>query len=314
MDQFKGKNVFVTGINGFIGHHVAKMLEREGARVIGLRRVELNHVMTISAKKMYTGDITDYKLLREIISANEIDIIFHFAACSIVRISARDPLTAYSTNVMGTATLLEAARNVGRCQKILVASSDKAYGDHTELPYKETHALRAKNTYDTSKACADLIAQSFAHNYKMPVIVTRCSNVYGTMDPNRSRIIPNTIIRLARGQNPQVRPQFFKMEREFIHVQDVVDAYRELAFSDIQKGEFNIGGTGPIRPIEVISKIAGIMKKDVSKTEIIDDPEFCEIEKQYIDASLLREATGWTPKVPLDAGLRECVEYYSRFA
>lgn len=309
-----GKNVLITGINGFLGSSVAKCLVDAGASVTGIvRSLNTNHEDVLSDCNIMLGNITDYNFLREVISANEIDVIFHFAANAIVRIAACDPFNAYDINVMGTVALLEAARNVGRCQAIVVASSDKAYGDHDQLPYLETHALQPNNTYDTSKACMDMISRSYAKNYNMPICVTRCSNIYGPGDYNFSRIIPNTIKKIIENQNPMLYSDIENMEREFIYVDDVVSACLLLAenMETVRGQAFNVGGTGPVKISWLVSMILDVMGKTGNPIDIVQrDPLFKEIGKQYIDASRLEDSVGWSPRVRLVDGLVKTIDWY----
>lgn len=315
--SWKGKNVLVTGIAGLIGSNLARRLVSEGARVVGLVRdtnfERQSELVALPSVTLYRGDVTDYRLMCEIISSNEIEVVFHLAAYSIVRISANDPYNAYNVNVMGTVALLEACRNVGRVKSIVCASSDKAYGEHEDLPYKETHALIPRNTYDTSKACMDMISRTYAANYKMPVIVTRCSNVYGPGDANLSRLVPNTIRRVFDGDVPMLYSDIENMEREFIYVDDVVDGYMALAFRPSAFGEaFNIGGTGVQSIRGMVTKICEIMGKPGLEPEIVPrDRAFREINRQYIDASKMLEWYGWSPRFSLDEGLRHTVDWYT---
>ncbi|MHA2045892.1 MAG: NAD-dependent epimerase/dehydratase family protein [Candidatus Thorarchaeota archaeon] len=310
--NWKDKRVFITGITGFIGSKLASRLLAEGAYVVGLSR-------TIDAwkAKVYRGDITDFDLLKSIISGEEIDTVFHLAANAIVRVSAKDPTTAYKTNIMGTCMLLEAIRSVGqnKVKSIIVASSDKAYGDHEELPYLEDHALKPRNTYDTSKACMDLLAQSFRHNYRLPIIVTRCSNVYGPGDKNISRIVPNTIRRAIEGKPALIYSDVECMEREFIYIDDVVDAYMLLGADEIPLSllpAVNVGGGGPTKILDLVTKINEQM--GVEERPIVEqrDPEFKEIQSQYIDAAYLEEL-GWERKVDLDEGIKRSIKWYKWF-
>ena len=322
MSFWKGKKVLVTGITGFIGSNLAEDLVNRGANVVGL--VKDSRRMNLAYDVLEFGDIADgqiYKKFCSVISEHEIDTVFHLAANAIVRVAARDPMSTYQTNVMGTVALLEACRNVGRCQRIVVASSDKAYGDHEQLPYTEQFALQPKNTYDTSKACMDMIAQSYAANYGMPVAVTRCSNVYGPGDMNMSRIIPNTINRILDGQRPMLYSDIENMEREFIYIDDVVSAYREVA-EWVSRPElvgrdvspvFNIGGTGAVQIRKLVEMICAEM--DVSsEVEIVQRENiFKEIQRQYIDASKLTVHTDWKPNVSLERGLQETISFYKGF-
>jgi CDP-glucose 4,6-dehydratase len=314
MSEWNGKSVLVTGASGFIGAAVVETLIALGARVVSLVRNDGYEYKTNSLEGsfVYRGDVSDYNLMCEIISTNEIEYIFHLAANAIVRVAARDPMSTYRANVMGTVALLEAARNVGRCKKIVVASSDKAYGDHDVLPYVETMALQPRNTYDTSKACTDLIARSYAHNYDMPIVVTRCSNVYGPGDPNQSRIIPNTIERINRGERPILYSDVSVMEREFIYIDDVVDACLRLALSDQKTNgqAYNVGGTGAHSVQSVVEEILLLMESTLTAEIVPREPVFKEILKQYIDATKLTEATGWKPQTTLSTGLLKTIAWY----
>lgn len=311
--NWEGKRVLVTGAAGFIGAAVAHRLMDAGAKVTCLCRSHgWQNEIDFNGATVYEGDVADYNLLSEIISTNEIEYVFHLAANAIVRIASKDPMSTYQTNIMGTVALLEACRNVGRCKKIVVASSDKAYGDHTVLPYTETMALQPKNTYDTSKACADMIARTYAHNYGMPVTVTRCSNVYGPGDMNMSRIIPNSICRALRGERPQLYSDTAMMEREFIYIADVVDALLMLGLSNAgTNGQaYNIGGTGAVRVDHVVVKILELMGSELTTELLAREPTFKEIQRQYIDATLLNCATGWAPTTKLMGGLLKTIEWY----
>lgn len=317
MDNFwKNKNVLVTGINGFVGSSVARNLISQGANVTGIvKDINAAHSDLLQRCNIAIGDITSYNFLCNVISSNEIDVIYHLAAYSIVRISANDPLNTYNVNVMGTVNLLEAARNVGRCTNIVVASSDKAYGDHDILPYTEEFALQPKNTYDTSKACMDMISRSYAHNYNMPISVSRCSNIYGPGDMNLSRLIPNTIRLVLNNKRPMLYNDIENMEREFIFIDDVVWAY-DLVGRDpnaLKGMAFNIGGTGPKKIRDVVDSICKLIgKPDIEMDIVKRDSAFKEISKQHIDATLLNKKTGWIPLVGLDNGLDLTIQWYKK--
>lgn len=315
----KGKKVLVTGAAGFIGCALSNELVQQGAHVFCLVRAHNPmYEHWLMGTTVYVGDVTSYDLVREIISSNEIDIVFHLAANAIVRVSARDPVSTYKTNVMGTVSVLEACRSVGRCEKIIVASSDKAYGDHEKLPYLESTPLRPKNTYDASKACADIVARSYALNYDMPIIVTRCSNVYGPGDLNMSRLIPNTVTRLIRGEAPILYSDVSGMEREFIYIDDVVSANIALALS----GEHahgcgvNVGGTseGAIPIKHLVDEICLMFGTDLKPEIVRREAVFKEIQKQYIDSSFLQGITDWKPKFSLQQGLKETIQWYKGYA
>lgn len=311
--DWRNKSVLITGIAGFIGSNLARRLIELGADVSGIvRSANINNEDILEKCNIYVGDICDYDFVRQVISANEIEIVFHLAAYAIVRISARDPMSAYDVNVMGTVKILEACRSIGGCDKIIVASSDKAYGDHQILPYDETFPLQPKNTYDVSKACMDMIAQSYGYNYDMPVVVIRCGNVYGPHDYHQSRIVPNTIIRLLNGEQPVIYSDVEKMEREFIYVDDVVDAYLKLAENEWLNGSvYNIGIDDPIRIRDLVEMISKLVTGDVVIPIVIPrESIFKEIERQCVDSTKLNEHTGWKAKYELTLGLQKTIDWY----
>lgn len=309
-------NVLITGVSGFIGSRLALRLRAEGKNVVGL--VTNLHGKGVQEELfdagciMEFGSITDHDKIRGILSAHEIDTVYHLAAYAIVRLSARDPMSTYDVNVMGTVKLLEACRSYGSVKKIVVASSDKAYGDHDVLPYTEEHPLQPLNTYDTSKACMDMISRSYAHNYDMPVVVTRCSNVYGPGDRNWSRIIPNTIRRALNNQPPMFYSDVEKMVREFIYIDDVIEAYLCLGNSeDNANGRaFNVGGTHPIEIQEIAAVILSLMgRQDLCPISQLREKNFQEIREQYINADKLTTLCGWQPRVSLAAGIAETIAW-----
>lgn len=319
VESFKDKNILITGINGFVGSSLARFLVYLGANVTGLVHTRSkNHIPILDRCNIVEGDICDFDTVRETLSRFEIEYVFHFAAYAIVRVSSRDPVSAYRINVMGTVNLLEACRSVGTVKKIIVASSDKAYGDHENLPYTESHDLRPRNTYDTSKACMDMISRSYAHNYNMPIVVTRCSNIYGPGDMNTSRLIPNTIRRILHGYKPLVYSDVDSMEREFIYIDDVVLAYACLAEQPIDSvlfygDAFNIGGTGVSKIHDVVALISKKMGGDGSVEVVSRDNVFKEIQSQWIDASKMKECFGWEAQTSLELGIEKTIEWYTNF-
>lgn len=312
---WRAKNVLVTGAGGFIGSQLAARLRSIGANVVAAVgninkfAIGLSNIGCI----VEDCDVTDPDKIRRLISLHDIDIVYHLAAFSIVRLAARDPVSTYNVNVMGTVNVLEACRSVGHVQKVVVASSDKAYGDHVELPYLESFSLQPKNTYDVSKACMDMISRSYAHNYGLPVVVTRCSNVYGPGDMNKSRIVPNTIDRVLHGEPPMLYADVQDMVREFVYVDDVVEAYVLLGESGEKTNgrAFNIGGTQSLSVRDVVSTILNVMKRN-DLVPIVKEREgtFKEIGRQYLDAWELEDKTGWEPTIGIREGLSRTVDWY----
>ncbi len=309
-------NVLITGINGFIGSHLAVYL-KEDHHVVGLVR-EFNHKTKHNYFKsawankpdctLIQGNVMNLELLKRIINDYEIDTVFHLAAQSIVKLANTNPKDAYLSNVIGTVNVLEAVRQINPKIKVVCASSDKAYGVHEELPYVETMDLRAGDPYSTSKACGDLVAQSYAQTYGMNVNIVRSANVYG-YDLNLSRIIPNTITRILKGQKPVLYSGVADFRREFIHVHDVCKAYQIIA-KDGKPGEaYNIGDDQFLTIKEVVLGICKKMEVD-SEIEIIERP-FKEIPFQYLSADKLK-ALGWVKTIDIDRGLEMTIDEYRR--
>jgi len=317
--NWKNRHVLLTGGSGFIGSALAHRLIQLGADVTLLIK-DLNSRIVpdvIGECTLKFGDVTDSDFVRDAVSSSEAEIVYHLAANAIVRISAKDPMTTYGTNIMGTVSVLEACRNIG-VARIVCASSDKAYGDHDILPYREEFSLQPMNTYDTSKACMDVISRSYEHNYDMPVVVTRCSNVYGPGDYNFSRIVPNTIRRVLDGKPPELYEDVEKMEREFIFIDDVIDAYLLLGDPELSiRGAFNIGGTGPAKIRDITSLICmSAGRPDLISKTIIKRREtgFKEIDRQHIDAGKLYKATGWKALTSIGQGLNTTVKWYEELS
>ena len=261
------------------------------------------------------ADLTDHDALVHVLNEHDVTEVFHLGARTIVGTVNRSPLTAWETNVRGTWCLLEACRTLGTVPKVVVASSDKAYGAHDELPYRESFPLRAQYLYDVSKACADMIARSYAATFSMAIAVTRLANVYGPGDLSWSRLVPDTARALARGDAPVVRSDG-TAERDFLYVEDAVDAYLAVGASlndPVFYGRAWNAGWG--KPVAVIDLVRGLI--DVSGREV--EPEVRgtgiprgEIDRQFLDSSPIRSELGWEPKWELERGLRITWEWYER--
>ncbi len=315
MIDWSTRTALVTGASGFIGGALVRALMDAGARVVAVIGTSRRLGEASFTNHVECGDICDPLFVREAISRHGVTDIFHLAAYSIVADAAKDPAGCYRVNVQGTVNVLEAARNLGGIKSILVASSDKAYGDQP-IPYRESAPLLAANTYDASKACADMIARSFAANYDMPVCVTRASNVYGPGDPNLSRIVPNTIRRVLAGLPPMIYSDLTEMRREFVYIDDVVSALLELGGAG-EVGAWNIGLNDPVSITHMLELIAAACGRDDmrKRVEVVERaPNFREIKVQAIDAQKLRVCTDWSPKVSLVEGIARTVESYRRAA
>ena len=296
------------------------MLDR-GERVVALRRDVRpdSRFVTAGLERrcvVVLGDLTDYASISRILNEHEVRTVFHLAAQAIVGLANRAPLGTWESNVRGTYTLLEACRAAGsQVERIVVASSDKAYGDHRELPYREDFALRARHPYEVSKACADMIARSYASTYDLPLAVTRLANVYGPGDLNWSRLVPDTARALARGQRPVIRSDG-TAERDYLFVDDAVDAYLTVAASldraELRGRAWNAGCEAPVSVHEVVRRLIEISGRGVDPEIRGDGPPRGEIDRQYLDSSAIREELGWEPRFDLERGLPITWEWYRR--
>ncbi|CAN5442928.1 hypothetical protein BH10ACI2_BH10ACI2_23560 [soil metagenome] len=225
----------------------------------------------------------------------------------------RSPVSTFESNIRGTYLLLEACRLSPNVKRVVVASSDKAYGSHTELPYQEDFKLNAVFPYDVSKACTDLISQSFAHTFDLPVAVTRSANIYGPADANLSRIIPGTILSVLKGERPIIRSDGTPV-RDFIYTDDIVAGYLRLAENiKTAKGEaFNFGSGEPVSMLDLVNRIVGLMgKEDELAPEILLKTKIeNEIDAQFLASAKVEGQYGWKPQVTLDAGLRRTIDWY----
>jgi len=321
--RYHGRTALVTGAQGFIGSWLTRRLLDEGARVVALRRdaPALSRFAIDELEKrcdVVQGDLSDYESLLRIINEHDVSMVFHLAAQTIVGTANRSPLSTFETNVKGTYTLLEACRATGvvgePVKAIVVASSDKAYGEHEQLPYKEDFPLQPRYPYDVSKACTDLIARSYAHTFGLPVAVTRLANVYGGGDFNFSRIVPDTVRALIRGERPVIRSDGTP-ERDYLYAGDAVSAY--LAVADSLDEErfrgraWNAGNGQPIAVKDVVARVMAAAGKDGVEPDIQGkDKPAGEIDRQWLDSSAIRSELGWEPKYDLDRGLAETYSWY----
>lgn len=316
------RTVLVTGAQGFVGAWLAERLLDAGARVVALRRdaepESRFHTDGIEERCVIAqADLIEYETLVRVINEHEVSAVFHLAAQTIVGTANRSPLSTFDTNVRGTYVLLEACRAVGvvgsPVERIVVASSDKAYGDHERLPYREDFALQPRYPYDTSKACADLIARSYAHTYDMPVAVTRLANVYGGGDVNWSRLVPDTARALANGDRPVLRSDG-SPERDYIYVEDAVDAYLTVAASldreELRGRAWNAGWGSPHSVRAVVDRLIAVSGVDVEPDVQGEGTPHGEIDRQYLDSTAIREELGWRPSRDLDEGLAAAWAWY----
>lgn len=316
---WENRKVFVTGGNGFLGSWLVNELLDKDAEVIVLIYEEdprSNFYKWNLDKKtiQIRGKIEDYPLLKSIINKYEIETIFHLAAQPLVTVALRDPLHTFESNIRGTYNLLEACRHSQLIKEIIIASSDKAYGDHKKQPYTEEHALQGKHPYDVSKSCADLLAQAYSKTYKLPIIITRSGNFYGGGDLNFDRIIPHAIAQYLKNKAPELRSDGSHI-RDYVYIKDVVSAYISLAENLKEKnlsGEaFNFGWGKGYSVLEIIETIRNLMKSDI-KPKILNTAK-AEIQEQYLNAEKISRVIEWSPKYTIEEGLKESIEWYKDF-
>jgi CDP-glucose 4,6-dehydratase len=321
--RWKGQSVLVTGAQGFLGSWIAERLLDDGARVVTLLRdVEPEsrfHTDGIGERCVQVrADILDYESMVRALNEHDIQAVFHLAAQTLVGTANRSPFSTFETNIRGTYTLLEACRSVGvvgnPIDRVVVASSDKAYGRHEQLPYREDFPLQATYPYDVSKSATDMIARSYAVTYEMPVAVTRLANVYGGGDPNRSRIVPDTCRALVAGEAPVIRSDG-SPERDFLYVDDAVGAYLAIAESLDDRAmwgrAWNAGTDHPVAVRDLVAKLVAVSGKDIEPDIQGEGIPHGEIDRQFLDSTAIKTELGWQPAVTLDDGLAATWAWYS---
>lgn len=319
--EWAGRRVFVTGATGIVGSWLVRRLLDDGAVVVALVRdwdpqTELIRSGDIGRTHVVNGALEDYASLERTVNEHEIDTVFHLGAQTIVGSAYRSPLPTFEANIRGTYNLLEVCRvHSGLVGSIVVASSDKAYGESPTLPYAEDMPLAGRHPYDVSKSCTDLLAATYAHTYGLPVTVARCGNIYGGGDLNWSRIVPGTVRSLLAEEQPIIRSDG-KFTRDYIYVQDVVDAYLRLALSaadDGVRGEgFNFAAGKPVTVLEITDMIRRLMGREDIEPVILDQAR-AEIRDQYLDSSKAIARLSWSYSYSLEEGLAETIEWYTRF-
>lgn len=313
---WKNKRVFITGYEGFLGSHLTSTLLSYGAELWGLdiktcRKETILSDKELNEVKIIKGSVENLSLVSKIIKENKVEFIFHLAAQSLVEKCLRNPIRAFSTNIKGTWNILEASRNSNTVKAIVIASSDKAYGIQSHLPYKENCPLAGCHPYDASKSCTDLLAYTYFHTYNVPVCVTRCGNVFGPGDFNFSRIIPDTI-RSALGNKTLFIRSDGKFTRDYIYVEDVIRGYLILA----QKmqglklfGEaFNFSNEKPISVLELVKVVYKVCAR-VPNYRILNKAKY-EIRNQYLSSTKAKKILGWDSKYTLKEGLKKTIEWY----
>jgi CDP-glucose 4,6-dehydratase len=316
-ETLRGRSVFVTGAYGLLGSWLAKALVKHGARTTVLRRdVVVSSALELEGTERLVnvvhGNICDAPLMERALNEYEVDTVFHLAAQAIVGIANRSPLSTFETNIRGTWTLLEACRTIG-VQRVVVAASDKAYGIHDKLPYREEFALQPRYPYDVSKAATDMIARSYWHTFGLPVAVTRFANLFGGGDLNLSRLVPEATLAVIEGRPPVIRSDG-TLERDYLYVEDAVEAYLsicDLLAAGQGAGEaFNAGGDKPHSVLEIVALLCRVAGASVEPDIRGHGTPPGEIRRQWLDSSKLRTMSGWAPRISLEEGLRRTVDWY----
>lgn len=319
-ERYKESNVLVTGATGMLGSWLTARLIKEAANVVCLVRdlVPKSNFFLLGLDKTVTivyGDLCDYQVIERTLNEYEIDTCFHLGAQALVPVGNRAPLSTFESNIRGSWNVLEACRNSKLLKRLIIASSDKAYGSSSQLPYTEEIPLRGLNPYDVSKTCVDLLSQSYFHTYGSPLAIARCGNFYGGGDFHFSRIIPGTIYSLLTGKNPVIRSDGTPL-RDYIYIDDVVEAYltlgENLKREEIWGEGFNFGTETPISVIDLVNKIIKISGRTQLKPVTLNEARN-EIQEQYLSCKKARKLLGWKPRYSLDKGLRLAFQWYKDF-
>jgi CDP-glucose 4,6-dehydratase len=314
---WKKKRVLVTGHEGFLGSWLSVRLLKAGAKVIGIDKVNARPLSVLSEARnkivRIKGDIARPALVKTVIQKHRPEIIFHLAAEAIVGECTAQPLKAFTANIQGTWNVLEHARGNKSIRAIVAASSDKAYGSHKILPYREDVPLRGDHPYDVSKSCADLICHTYFHTYGVPVCVTRCGNIYGPGDFHFSRIVPDTV-RCALSDKPILIRSDGKFTRDYVYVDDIVNGYMMLAEQlekkDLGGGAFNLSDEKPLTVLELVKKIFITLGKKPNY-RILNEAKY-EIKHQYLCSRKARRILGWKPRYTLEKALAITIDWYRK--
>lgn len=317
---WQDRKTLVTGATGLLGAWTVQRLLDLGADVVCIMRdwvprSELVRVGSVERANVVRGDVCDQKLDERVLGEYEVETVFHLAAQTIVSIANRNPVSTFESNIQGTWSLLEACRRSPLVKQIVVASSDKAYGEHDVLPYREDTPLNSRHPYDVSKTCADLIAQSYAHTYQLPVAITRCGNFYGGGDLNWNRIVPGTIRSILRGEQPIIRSDG-QYVRDYVYAEDgaaanILLAERLAAQPELSGEAFNFSNESQMSVSGLVDRILTKMNSEL-RPEIRNEVNN-EIPRQYLSAAKARSVLGWSPLYDLDAGLDKTIAWYRDF-
>lgn len=312
-----GRVAFVTGATGLLGGWLVRRLVDEGTTVVCLVRDWVPDSILLSGDllarvRLVRGDVEDQSCVERALNEYGVETVFHLAAQTIVGTANRNPVSTFEANVAGTWRVLEACRRSPWVRAIVVASSDKAYGEQAVLPYTEETPLQGRHPYDVSKSCADLIAQSYAHTYGLPVCVTRCGNLFGGGDLNSNRLVPGTVASLLRGEPPVIRSNG-RFVRDYFYVEDAADAYLRLA-DRLREDRSTVGHAfnfGSYRPMSALAMVEAILRAMGSSLRpLILDEATHEIPDQHLDCTKAHARLGWSGGVPLEEALARTIRWY----
>jgi CDP-glucose 4,6-dehydratase len=313
---WRDRPVLVTGATGLLGGWLVARLVALGADIVCLVRDWVPQSILLSGDlldriRVARGDINDQECLERVLSEYEIDTVQHLAAQTIVGVGLKSPVGTFETNIGGTWRVLEACRRVG-VKRVVVASSDKAYGEQTVLPYAEDMPLDGRHPYDASKSCADILTQTYAHTYGVKAAITRCGNFYGGGDLNWNRLFPGTIRSVLRGQRPVIRSDG-TFVRDYIYIEDAAEAYLELAMAlarrdDLAGEAFNFSTETPLGALDAVNRILAAMGSTLEPD--IRNEARAEIKNQFLSAKKAREVLGWKPVYAVDDALARTISWY----
>ena len=314
---WRDKTCFVTGATGFLGGFLVRSLLDQGAEVVALVRdhvpqAQFHDSDILSRVKIVQGSVEDPQAVMRAINEYACDTVFHLAAQAIVGVANREPVATFKANIEGTWVLLEACRHIDTVRRVVIASSDKAYGDHDSLPYEEDFPLQGRHPYDVSKSCADLIALTYAHTYGTPVSITRCGNLFGPGDLNTNRIIPGTALAAARGERPIIRSDGSPV-RDYVYVEDIVHGYLLLAEQmdrpEVVGTAFNFGTGEPVSVLDLTHRVLKAAGRADLEPEVLNQASG-EIQDQYLSSTKARELLGWEPQAAFDERLAVTARWY----
>jgi CDP-glucose 4,6-dehydratase len=318
-DFWKGKKVLVTGANGFVGSNLVTELLRRQAEVFAFVADSDHENPLFSEIKsrlagVMIGDVADYHAVNAAFSDNGIEICFHLAAQALVGDAFESPLPTFRTNILGTTNVLEAARCSKDFKSLVIASTTHVYGDNKELPYLETFFPRPSRPYETSKACADILAQTYYYTYNLPVAIARFTNTYGPGDLNFSRVVPKAMQSVVNGKNPEIIGG--TAVRDYLYIKDAVDAYMMLAENvereEIKGQAFNFGSERLLSVIGMTEKVIDVSgKKDLDVIVHSAESRSKEIDKQYVSVEKARNLLGWEARYGVEEALRETYAWYN---